>query len=96
MTRGRSETDILSYGQALANIEAFNYLEILLSSNNDDCKIVVANLRKAQKKWMILSHILVWEGSYEKVRHFIQSGVSISYPIWIEEVGHALLTSSGH
>ena len=58
MTRGISETDIISYGQALANIEAFNYLEILVSSNNDDCKIVLANLRGAQKKLMILSHIL--------------------------------------
>ena len=58
--RDREEIEFLDYRQPLTNTRDLKYLGRFLSANDYDWPMVVANLRKVQKKWTRVSRILVW------------------------------------
>ena len=47
-------------------VTSFKYIGRVLTASDDDWPVVVANLRKAQKRWSRLSRILGRDGSDPK------------------------------
>ena len=49
-----------AYGQSLETVKSFKYLRCILTATYDECMKVIVNLKKFQKSWSKLSHILGW------------------------------------
>ena len=63
MARYGADIAFWAYVQPLDNFSLFKYLVCLLAAMDDDWPAVVANPRKAQRKWSRLSWIIGWEGT---------------------------------
>ena len=61
--RAEAEMAFKAYGHPLTMVSSFKYLGSVLSASDDDWPAVVANLRKARKKWARHPRILVREGT---------------------------------
>ena len=57
------EEAFTAYGIHLVPVTYFRYLGRVLTVHNDDCLIVVRNLRKARRKWERLTRVLGREGA---------------------------------
>ena len=55
------ETTFWAYGQLLANVFSFKYLENLLTDMEENWPAAVINLSKAQRKWERMLRIMRWK-----------------------------------
>ena len=55
--------NLTTYGQTLMDVSSFKYMGRVLSGAYDDWPSVVANLRKAQKRWAHLLRVLGHKGT---------------------------------
>ena len=60
---GGVEVSLNAYGQPLLEVYSFKYLVRILLALNEECLLVVYNLRKVKKKWACLSGVLGQEGA---------------------------------
>ena len=51
-------TVFLSYDRPLEKLLSFKYLGIILTKNEDNWPVVIANIQKARKSWSCLAYIL--------------------------------------
>ena len=86
-TRAGTEASFRAYGRPLTNVMAFKYLDSILTATDSDWPTVVANLRKARKKWVRVSRILRREGVNARTSGKFQDGPPGSPPLWLRDVG---------
>ena len=86
-TRAGTEASFRAYGRPLTNVMAFKYLDGILTATDSDWPIVVANLRKARKKWARVSRILRREGVNARMSGKFQDGRPGSPPLRLRDVG---------
>ena len=53
-----TDTYFPTYNHPLTNVDFFKYLGHILKDTDDDWPVVLANLRKARKKWGWMSRII--------------------------------------
>ena len=61
--RAGSEIALRAYVWPLTKMASFKYLIRLLTDTDNDWMSVVANIRKARRKWGSMSQILGWKGA---------------------------------
>ena len=61
--RAGTERALTAYGSLLSQVTSFKYLGRVIAEENEDCPVVVRNLRCSRQKWARLTWILIRKGT---------------------------------